>query len=166
MPYRDIMMLENPRYRARRRHRRNPAKGVRAITRQVPGGKLFKDWMHNVDLMDAGAAVGGLALASWLPFLLVKDIGTPMGKALRIAAGLGTAMVAGYAGHSVSPSVGKAAVLGSLAGVGAQTFSMLTGRTIAGLLGPGGRRPGRIGETTLVSQPFTREGERVSVIQP
>ena len=59
----ELMLLENPR-RRRRGYRRNP--GALAL----PG--TMREWTQGIDLMDAGAAVGGLAMATMIPGMISR----------------------------------------------------------------------------------------------
>ena len=155
-----LALLENPWRNPRRRGRkRNPARAL-AMPQPVRG------WMQGVDLMDAGAALGGLAASTTIPAMLVKDTTTMGGKLLKLVASLGSALAAGQLGKMViSPSAGKAAVIGGVAGTAAQALGMFTSIKIGGsqrLLGPGRS----IGAQEIISPPMTREEEVVSLIQP
>ena len=172
----ELMLLENPRRKRRRynpfgfdafgsmynprrkrkRARRNPvAKGL-----AMPS--TIREWTQGVDLMDAGAAVGGLAAATMIPGIIVKDTTTMGGKILKLVISLGSAMGAGALGRAmISPSAGKAAIIGGVAGTAAQALGMFTNVKI------GERKMlRRIGETTTISPGVTREEESVSLIQP
>ena len=82
-------------------------------------------------------------------------------KLLKLAVSLGAAMAAGALGRSmISPSAGKSAIIGGVAGTAAQALGMFTNIKI------GNPAPRRFGATTTVSPSFTREGETVSVIEP
>jgi len=127
----------------------------------------MREWTQGVDMMDMVAGVSGLAAATMLPGALVKADATMGMKFLKIAIAAGAAIGAGSLARSmISASAGKAAVIGGLAGTGAQVLAVTTGFQIGGGMRmlPAGRR--RIGETTLVSPPQSRDAETISVIQP
>lgn len=176
----DLMLIENPRRRRRRynpigfdqfgnpievfnprrkkvaRRRRNPVQNQLVAARTT-----LREWTQGVDLMDAGAAVAGLAASTMLPGAIIKDVSTTGKKIAKLALALLAAIGAGAVGRAmVSPSAGKAAVIGGIAGTVAQALGMFTAIKIGQ---PVGRR---IGTTTMVSPPFTREGETISVIEP
>ena len=161
----ELMLLENPYMGGfdylgglnpkRRKHRRNPM--ARALA--LPAG-----WTQGVGLMDAAAAVAGLAASTMIPGMIVKTADTTGSKVLKLAVSLGAAIAAGMVFKRIAPGSSKAAVVGGMAGTVATALSMFTGIKIGGPLAlPSGRR---IGETTMISPSFTREGERVSMIQP
>ena len=155
----------NPRKRRKsRKRRRNP---VAKVTNPKAMAGTMKEWTQGADIMDMVAGVGGLAAATMLPGALIKTETTGM-KVLKVALAVGAAVGAGSLARSmISASAGKAAVIGGLAGAGAQILAATTGFQIGGtkMLGAGPARR-RIGETTLVSPPPTRDAEVVSVIQP
>lgn len=174
------MLLENPRRRGRGRRRYNPygfdafgnmnPRRRRRKSRRNPMAKALelprtvREWTQGVDVMDAGAAVGGLAAATMIPGIIVKDPVTIWQKLWKLGVSLGAAFGAGAIGRAViSPSAGKAAVIGGVAGTAATAIGMFTGFTIGQPKKLGTRR---IGETTLVSPSPTREGETVNVILP
>ena len=166
----ELMLLENPSFdylgnvNPRRRHRRrNPmARGLSAIG-------IKSSWTQGVSIMDAAAAVAGLAGAAYIPSLVVKDTTTTTGKLLKVIAALGSTIVVGMALKRVAPGAARAAVIGGLAGTTVQALSLFTGIKVPGfggnLLGSGGYIR-RLGETTMVSPSMTREGETVTMIQP
>jgi len=150
------MLLENPYYnprRKRRGRRKNPMARARALA--LPG--TFREWTQGVDLMDAGAAVGGLAAATMLPGMLVRDTSTMGRKFMKLLVSLGAAMGAGALGKAmISASAGKAAIIGGIAGTSAQALGMFTNIKIGQ---PVGRR---IGETFNVPS----SQEQVQMIVP
>jgi len=136
-----------------RRTKRNPATSL-----AMP--KTFREWTQGVDVMDAGAAVGGLSASTMLPGMFIKDTVTTGQKLMKIGASLIAAMGAGALGKAmISSSAGKAAVIGGFAGTFAQALGMFTNIQI-------GRKSLQVGETSLVSPATTREAEKVSFIQP
>ena len=172
----ELQLLENPR-RGRRRY--NPAgfdaylnpitvesynprrKRNMARTRVMP--RQVTKWLQGVDIVDTGAAVGGLAIASMLPANMAQV--TTGQKLLKLGASLVCAMGAGFVGQQISPSAGKAAVLGGAAGTAMLGLAMFTSLQIGGgrrLIG----RSGNIGAARAVSPPATYLDETVSVIEP
>ena len=171
----DVLLEENPRLevnsmkgmydfnpygfnpRRRRRKSRNP-------TIAIPG---VKKWSQGVDLMDVAGGVAGLAAATMVPGMIIKDTTTATQKFMKVLAAVAAALGVGYIAREViSPSAGKAAIIGGLAGTGSQVIGMTTGLTIGGprriLLSPGRR----IGGQEVVSPATAREAEVVSIIQP
>ena len=108
----DLMLLENPYYGnpRRRRRKRNPS------LNPIKMPTAIKQWTQGIDLMEAGAAFGGLSAALLLPDRLVVTAATGMRKFLRVIVSLGGAIAAGYIGKNISPSVSKAAIMGGMAG--------------------------------------------------
>lgn len=92
---------------------RNP-NGARAITRQ---------WFQGVDMMDMGAALGGLAMSTLLPGMFVKDTATTSQKWLKIGASALSAIGAGWIFRNVSSTAGKYAIAGGMAGTLQQALS-------------------------------------------
>jgi len=93
--------------------RRNP-NGVQAMTKQ---------WFQGVDLMDMGAALGGLTMATLVPGMFVKETATTGQKWLKVGAGALAAIGAGWIFRNVSPTAGKYAIAGGLAGTLQQALS-------------------------------------------
>ena len=155
----ELMLLENPyNPRRRRRARRNPLANPFAAT------ATLKEWTQGVDMMDAAGALGGLAAATMIPGMIIKDTSTTGKKVMKLVVALGCAIGAGAIGRSVSsPSVGKAAVIGGVAGTAAQALGLFTSIKVGDKLALSSRR---IGDTNVLSPRMTREGETVSIIQP
>lgn len=153
--YSDILLYENPRRGKRRRSRRNPASAL-AMPRPL------RRWMQGVGFVDVAGAVGGLFATTTIPSMIITTTVTPWQKFSKVAVSLIAAMSAGYIGGQISSSVGKAALLGGLAGFGTQILSAYTPFQ----LGKQSIRR-RIGETTRLS-PLSegRESEITSVIEP
>jgi len=161
-----LLMEENPRIGwygnpHRRKSRRstmsrNPLK-LPIIGRIVPAG---------VGYMDIAAASAGLYAVSIVPGMIVKDTATLTGKLLKLGAALATVAGIGMVAGSVARGTKQAAVMGGMAGFGLQALNAIRPGTaaIAGI----GRTPvgRRIGASQTISDSFTREGERVSVLQP
>ena len=178
----ELMLIENP-YRGRGRnpsyvapysyYKPSAKKRVHVPgyvkSRKINGGKmknpikigtLGKEWFQGVDVMDAGAALGGLAASTMIPGMLVKDTSTTMGKVLKIGAALLSAVGAGFIFRNISPTAGKMAVAGGMAGALSQALGIWTNINIG--------RPStrRIGETTTVLPPYSRSDEMVQLIRP
>jgi len=141
--------------RKRRYTRRNPLE-VKALQRE---------WLQGINLMDAGAAAGGLAATTILPGMLVRTTVTTWEKILKLGASLGVAIAAGFVGRNIDASVGKAALMGGIAGTTIQAIGMVTGVQIGEPRRlTAGRRP--LGTSTVVSPGVTRQEETVSLITP
>ena len=112
-------------------------------------GSTAKEWLQGANAMDIGAAVGGIAMATIVPTMLVRTADTGTQKALRLAASFASAIAAGALGKAMLGSTaGKAAVLGGMTGFGVQLLATLTGIQIGQRLLGGGnvrRLPGRTG---------------------
>ena len=142
----------------RRNRRRNPARAL-----AMPA--TVREWTQGVDLMDAGAAVGGLAMSTMLPGVIVKVTDTTGQKVWKLVIALGAAFGAGAIGRAmISPSAGKAAVIGGIAGAAAQGLGMFTGINIGRKMITGSRT--RLGETTIVSPSTSPGGEQTGIIIP
>lgn len=173
----ELQLLENPR-RGRRRYNPagfdayfnpisvesyNPTRRKRRMARTKVMPRQVTKWLQGVDIVDTGAAVGGLAVATMLPAAMAQA--TTGQKLLKLGASLVSAMGAGFVGQQISPSAGKAAVLGGAAGTAMLGLALFTSIQIGG-----GRRligkSGGIGAATAVSPPTTHLEETVSVIEP
>ena len=180
-----LMLLENPKRRRRRRYnpvgiddfgnpiffeqnRRSRIKRRRNPVRATALRGTMREWTQGVDIMDAGAAVGGLAMSTMIPGMLVKDTTTMTQKLMKLGASLGSAIGAGAIGRAmISPGAGKAAIIGGMAGTATMALSMFTNIQIgrpspSRMIGPGRR----VGETTTLSPRFTPEGEQTGIILP
>ena len=187
---RELQLIENPRFS--RRRGRNPVyvapfsytRGHKRVhvpgyvknlpgERNPRGGKMARNqlgmrtisrqWFAGVDMMDAGAALGGLAASTMLPGMFVRDPVTLGQKWMKILAAFGAAVGAGFVFQNISATAGKYAVAGGLAGALQQTLAAFTNIKI----GQPMRHLSRgMGETTLVSPSFARGSEQVSVIEP
>jgi len=144
----ELMLISNPYYQNPRKKRKSGGKRMR---NPISAGAIGKEWFQGVNFMDAGAAVGGLAASTMLPGLIVKDTATGLNKFLKILASLGFTAVAGFALRNISPSAGKAAIIGGLAGTATQAIGMFTniqiGRPMSRQLGSGYAR--RIGQSMV-----------------
>ena len=149
----------NPMRRKRARRRRNPLNSLAGVG-------AIRGWTQGVDLIDIAAGVGGMAAAAMIPGTVVKTAETGGQKFLKVIVAVGCALGAGFlAKTAISPSAGKAAIIGGLAGTGIQVIGMVTGLKLGspvGLLSSGRR----IGFQETISPSFTREGETVQLIQP
>ena len=101
---------------------RNPL-GIKAL-----GG----EWLGGLNVMDMGAAAGGLIASSILPGALIKDPMTTGSKILKIALAFGAAIGAGFIFRNISPSAGKAAIAGGIAGTVVQAIGAFTNWQIGG----------------------------------
>jgi len=148
----ELMLIENPygMYNPRRRHskkskgghmKRNPLKGA------------TKEWFQGVNMVDAGAALGGLAVATMLPGMIVK---VPAGaapttnqKIMKIAVAAVGTVVTGFAFRNLSANAGKMAIAGGLAGTLSQVVGSFTPWKIGQnqIAAPQMARVGRIGES-------------------
>ncbi len=157
--YKDVLLFENPK---RRRHsrRRNP---VASSVMPKSIGKYFQ----GIDLVDAAAATGGLAVTTLVPGMVIKDTSTAWMKIAKLLVAAAGAVAAGMLASNLKASAGKAALIGGLAGVGSQALSMFTnvkiGSPVKQLGGSGVRR---ISDNTNVPPVFSRDAEKVSVIMP
>lgn len=161
----NLLLEENPMYefyanpRRRRHHRRNPVSKAFSGVRQ---------WTQGVDMTDIAAGTAGFAAAAMLPGIFIKDTTTTMQKWLKVGAAAASAVVVGMlVKRFMSPSAGKAAVIGGLAGTASQAINLLRPGTIGRqAFLPAGRPVGRTGVSTVVSPSFNREGETVQLIIP
>ena len=181
---RELMLIENP----SRRRGRNPVyvapfsytRGHKRVRvpgyvkhlpgERNPGGRTMarrnqiarvipREWTQGVDLMDAGAALGGLAASTMLPGMIVRTADTMGQKIWKLVVCLGATVGAGMVLRNVSPGAGKMAVAGGLAGTLSQALSMFTNVKIG--------QPGRsIRTSTVVSPSYSREQETVQLITP
>lgn len=130
----------------------------------VSAKALKNEWFAGMDLVDVGAAAGGLVASSMIPSLLIKDAVTTWQKAMRVIVALGAAAGAGFIGRNFSASAGKAAVAGGLAGTVVQAITTFTnmdlGRNVMLTAGRG------IRGATVVSPATTRAEETVQLITP
>lgn len=159
-----LLLLENPFHpgrnpRSGRKKRRNPR-----MARALALPKTVREWTQGIGIPEAAAAFGGLSATTILPGMLVRDTSTVTGKALKIGAGILSAGAAGALGKSMfDQKVGRAAVIGGMAGVFSQVIAML------GIVQLGGRRVGSvraIGEGVIASPAVNRQDETVSLINP
>lgn len=149
----------NPRRRHHKRSRNPVARGLTSV----------RSWTQGVDMMDIAAGTAGFAAAAMLPGIFIKDTTTTMQKWLKIGAAAASAVVVGMlVKRFMSPSAGKAAVIGGLAGTASQAINLLRPGTIGSrtALLPAGRPMSRTGASTVVSPSFNREGETVQLIIP
>ncbi len=104
---------------------------ARRKSRRSSGGALAmpafaRQWFGGMDLMDMGAALGGLAAATMIPSALVPVAATMTQKLMKLAASFGGAIAAGFVFRNVSPNAGKFALAGGVAGALAQSLGMFT----------------------------------------
>lgn len=120
----ELMLLENPARRRRRHSSRNPiAKSLGGV---IP-------YTQGTDIMEMAAAVGGLAICGLVPAMVIKPAAgkkvlTDTQKWLKIGVAFLLAIGAGMVGKSIK--VGKAALIGGIAGTGAIAYSELTSKDL------------------------------------
>ena len=125
--------------------------GVRGIT---------KEWFGGLDMMDMGAALGGLAASTMIPGMIIKEATTPGQKLWKAVAAFACAVGAGFVFRNVSPSAGKYAIAGGVAGALAQTLGAFTNIKVGAPMRylPAGRRS--IGE--VYSEPVSERGRIIT----
>ena len=139
------------------------------------GIKAFTGGMSTNEIVTTLAAgTGGLAASTMLPGVIIK-VSDPASTTQKIGLVLLSAVSAIAAGsvakQFLGAKEGNAAMAGGLAGTGAIAIYQFGGYSIQGLGGgvrriaPAAPRP-RIGNADVVSSPFARDGETVSIIQP
>ena len=87
---------------------------------------LSREWLGGMDVMDMGAALGGLASSTMLPGMFIKETATTGQKILKSVVAFACAAGAGFVFRNVSPSAGKMAIAGGVAGALAQTIGAFT----------------------------------------
>jgi hypothetical protein len=145
------MLIENPygMYNPRRRHSKK-SKGGHMKRNPIKGAA--KEWFQGISMVDAGAALGGLAVATMLPGMIIRVADgatiTTNQKVMKIAVAAVGTVATGFVFRNVSPNAGKMAIAGGLAGTLSQVFSSFTPWKIgqqARIAAP--RRMGRIAES-------------------
>ena len=130
----------------------------------VSAGALKREWFAGMDLVDVGAAAGGLVLSSMIPSFIIKDAATPFQKFGKVMLALVSTAGAGFVFRNFSQSAGRAAVAGGLAGTVVQAIGSFTdlniGRNV--LLGAGRSLRG----ANVVSPAASRAEETVQLITP
>ena len=119
----ELMLLENPR-RRRRHSSRNPV--AKSLGGAIP-------YTQGTDIMEMAAAVGGLAVCGLVPAMVIKPTAgaaglTDVQKWLKIGVAFALAVGAGMIGKTMK--VGKAALIGGIAGTGAVAYSELTSKDL------------------------------------
>lgn len=125
---------------SRHGHRIQVAGHVKKI-KNPKGGKMAKgmalglpkDLFAGMDLMDMGAAAGGLVAATVIPNAIIKTSDTTVKKAIKVAIALGGAALAGFVFAKVSPKSAKFAVAGGVAGALVQAITAFTPVKIGGV---------------------------------
>jgi hypothetical protein len=118
MAYSDLLLYSNP---------TKKRKTTKKTSLKIPGVSGVKSWLQGIDLIDAAAATAGLAAATLLPGLVMKNAPTtPIAKAGKLALAVAAAGLAGMVFKGVNTSAGKAAVIGGLAGTASQALAMFT----------------------------------------
>ena len=110
---------------------------------------IGKEWFGGLNVMDMVGALGGLTMATMLPSALVKDATTNNQKIGKVLLAFGGAVAAGFIFRNLSPTAGKYAVAGGVAGALTQTINVL--------------RPGTIGRNSVML-PHSRLG--VPIVTP
>jgi len=155
----ELVLIENPYYRKRKTRRSKMKNPVSVST-------LKNEWFAGLDLMDMGAAAGGLLASTMLPGIFVKETNTTLQKLGKILLALLSAAGAGFIFKSFAknPSAGKAAVAGGVAGAVVQAIGLFTDINIGGVrrIGPGRR----IDSAEVISPAMNREQETVQLITP
>jgi len=118
----ELMLLENPSRRRHRRSSRNP------IAKSIP-------YTQGTDVMEMAGAVGGLAACGLVPAMIIKpNVGatalTDTQKWMKIGLAFVLAVGAGMVGKAINSGVGKAAIIGGIAGTGAIAYSELTSKSL------------------------------------
>ena len=109
----------------------NPTKKRKARKTSIPGISGVKSWLQGVDLMDVAAAAAGLAAATLLPGLVMKTAPTTVAaKAGKLGLAVASVVLAGIVVKGISPSAGKAAIIGGLAGTASQALGLFTNISI------------------------------------
>ncbi len=159
----ELMLVENPFMGHRAPVRRKNRKGGNKMKKN-PVGSITKEWFQGVDAMDAGAALGGLAMTVTIPGLVVKQSTTTTGKLMKLGVSLLSTVGAGFIFRNFSPSAGRMAIAGGLAGTLSQGIGMFTNIQIGGKIGNrGGSPPRRLGESRFIRSQEEDSGVQVSV---
>jgi hypothetical protein len=163
----ELMLVENPygMYNPRRRHSKKSRKG--GFMKRNPIKGAAKEWFQGISMVDAGAALGGLAVATMLPGMIIKVADgatiTTNQKVMKIAVAAVGTVATGFVFRNVSPNAGKMAIAGGLAGTLSQVLGSFTPWKIgqqARIAAP--QRFGRIAESRSYSN-VEDSGVQVSV---
>lgn len=129
-----LMLLENPgrRYKYNPRHRVSKRRNTMSKRNPAGLGGLTKEWFGGMDIMEMGAALGGLAAATMIPGMIITTTTTTANKVMKAIASFVCAIGAGFIARNVSPGAGKAAMTGGIAGALAQTVGLFTTIKIGG----------------------------------
>jgi hypothetical protein len=142
---------------------RNPKRRSNNMRNPVSVGAIKKEWLGGLSVMDMGAALGGLAASTMLPGLIITDTSTTLKKVLKIVVAVGMAAGAGFVARNISPTAGKYAIAGGIAGALAQGISAFTSIKIGSPAQIGG---GRIRSAENVMSNMMRSDESVQLIRP
>ena len=137
---------------------RNPRGGK--VANQLGVKTIQREWLAGMDVMDMGAALGGLASSTMIPGMIVRTADTSGMKLVKALVAFACAAGAGFVFRNISATSGKYAVAGGVAGALAQTLGMFTNVKI------GGPMSRRISETMTVTPPYSRSDEQVQLIRP
>jgi hypothetical protein len=126
-----------------------------------------KKWTQGVGVEEMIAGVAGLAGAAMLPKYVIPVADTTMRKLAKAGTAVASTVLIGMAAKSVSMSAAKAAVIGGLAGVGAQLIGSFTPYSIGNVGGLLNRPNVRnLNNADFIPSPGTGDGEVVSFIEP
>lgn len=164
----ELMLISNP-YNPRRKSR----KGGK-MSKSNPMKGITQEWFQGINPIDAGAAVGGLAASTMLPGAIIRvEEGAPLSvgqKIGKLLLGAGSAVAMGFVFRNMSPSAGKAAVIGGIAGTAVQGIGMFTNikigqKSLSARKSPAAITSGRknIGESRYMPTYPEEAGVQVSV---
>ena len=152
----ELILVENPYYRPRRQKR-----GGKRMKNPISAATLKREWFAGMDLVDMGAAAGGLVAASMIPNIFIKDTVTTWQKIGKILLALVSTAGAGFIARNLSASAGKAAVAGGLAGTVVQAIAIFANVNLGQP-----RLTGRMRGATVISPASDRSQETVQLITP
>ena len=102
--------------------------------RNPPGVKAIqREWLGGMNIMDMGAAAGGLLASTMLPNYLVVNADSTGKKVFKVILSFASAAGAGFIFRNVSATAGKSAVAGGVAGAVVQAIAAFTSIEIGGL---------------------------------
>ena len=135
-------------------------------TKALAFPKTAREWTQGVTIMDGVAGAGGLVATLMIPGMVVPVADTTTRKFGKGALSIGVALAVGAAAKAfLSPTSGKAAVIGGIAGAVAQIMEMVTGRSLIGGKMSGVRSIQRKATVGAVGAPAGRVGWRPQAIE-